>query len=305
MTQLNETNVMFDPEPHCYWLDGKRLQGVTGVLERRLSPGKYDDVPEAILEAAKQRGTAVHAAVHDFDVLGMDDGSEELTGYRELVRQNGWKAIANEYSVTDYNGYASRIDVVFEDSKGEIILADIKTTYELDKAYLRWQLSTYAYMFELVNPHLRVSRLCGLWLRDKEQKLEYVDRIPSVEIARLLECDREGEPFFPATDVVKRTDDTEVPALISTTVIDEYVRMTNEVARMQERIDIIKAAALEAMKAHGVKSWKGEKMSMTYVAPKVSKRLDSKRLKEEHPDIYEKYTTETQQKESILIKIKQ
>ena len=304
MTRLNETGIMFDPEPHCYWLDGKMLQGVTGVLERRLFPGKYDDVPENILEAAKQRGTAVHAAVHDFDVLGMDDGSDELMGYRELVCQWGWKVIANEYSVTDFNGYASRIDVVFEDYKDEIILADIKTTYELDKAYLRWQLSVYAYMFELVNPHLRVSRLCGLWLRGREHELEYVDRIPSEEIARLLEADRKDEAFFPATDVVKRTDSSEVPALISTTVIDEYVRMTAEVARMQERIDTIKAAALEAMKACGVKSWKCDRMSMTYVAPKVSKRLDSKRLKEEHPDIYEEYITETQQKESILIKIK-
>lgn len=304
MTRLNDTGIMFDPEPHVYWLDGKMLQGVTGVLARRLFPGKYDDVPEAILEAAKQRGTAVHAAVHDFDVLGMDDGSDELRGYRELVAVRGWKVIANEYSVTDFKAYASRIDVVFEDYKNEIILADIKTTYELDKAYLRWQLSVYAYMFELVNPHLRVSRLCGLWLREKEHKLEYVDRIPSEEIARLLEADRKDEAFFPATDVVKRTDSSEVPALISTTVIDEYVRMTAEVARMQERIDTIKAAALEAMKAYGVKSWKGEKMSITYVAPKVSKRLDSKRLKEEHPDIYEEYITETQQKESILIKIK-
>ena len=89
MTRLNDTGIMFDPEPHVYWLDGKQLQGVTGVLARRLFPGKYDDVPENILEAAKQRGTAVHAAVHDFDVLGMDDGSDELRGYRELVCQYG------------------------------------------------------------------------------------------------------------------------------------------------------------------------------------------------------------------------
>ena len=244
MTRLNDTGIMFDPGPHVYWLDGQKMQGVTGVLERRLFPGKYDNVPEKILEAAKQRGTAVHAAVHDFDVLGMDDGSDELRGYRELVAVRGWKVIANEYSVTDFNGYASRIDVVFEDYQNEIILADIKTTYELDKAYLRWQLSTYAYMFELVNPHLRVSRLCGLWLRGREHELEHVDRIPSEEIARLLECDRKDEAFFPSTDVVKRTDSSEVPALISTTVIDEYVRMTAEVARMQERIDTIKAAAL-------------------------------------------------------------
>ena len=304
MTQLNDTGIMFDPGPHCYWLDGQKMQGVTGVLERRLFPGKYDNVPEKILEAAKQRGTAVHAAVHDFDVLGMDDGSDELRGYRELVCMWGWKAIANEYSVTDFNGYASRIDVVFEDYKNEIIIVDVKTTYELDKDYLRWQLSTYAYMFELVNPHLKVSRLCGLWLRGRERDYEFVDRIPSEEIARLLECDRKGEAFFPSTDIVKRTDDSEVPALISNTVIDEYVRMTAEVARMQERIDTIQAAALEAMKACGVKSWKCDRMSMTYVAPKVSKRLDSKKLKEEHPDIYEECTTETQAKESILIKIK-
>lgn len=305
--ELNRTNVVFDEGNHTYLLDGViPVIGITGVLQRQLFPGKYDEVPEAVLEAARLKGTAVHQAVQLYDGAGIVDEAclDEIEGYKAEKEKHGWKTVANEYTVTDNKDYASNIDIVVTDDEEHVILIDVKRTYELDKAYVKWQLSIYAYLFELVNPHLKVYKLYGLWLREKKHGATEVDRIPSEECKRLLECDRQGESYMPmGTDMVKKTEGAEM-AVIAPNVIDEYIRMSSEVERLQNNLDKIKAAAMEAMKAFGVKSWKGEKMSITYVAPKTSKRLDSKRLKEEKPELYEEYCTETQSRESLTIKIK-
>lgn len=305
--ELNKTNVTFDEVNHTYLLDGViPVIGITGVLQRQLFPGKYDEVPEAVLEAARLKGTAVHQAVQLYDKVGLEDEAcvAEIEGYKTERAAHGWVTVENEYTVTDGKDYASNIDLVLTDAEDKVVLADIKTTYELDKAYVKWQLSIYAYLFELVNPHLKVDKLVGLWLRGDKHEAVEVERIPSEECKRLLECDRQGESYMPmGVDVVKKTEGAEM-AVIAPNVIDEYIRMTAEVERLQSNLDKIKAAAMEAMKAFGVKSWKGEKMSITYVAPKTSKRLDSKRLKEEKPELYEEYCTETQSRESLTIKVK-
>ena len=57
----------------------------------------------------------------------------------------GYDALANEYTVSDEEYFASNIDCVWE-KEGEISLADIKTTYRIDKESLSWQLSIYAYL---------------------------------------------------------------------------------------------------------------------------------------------------------------
>lgn len=53
----------FDPTPHHYHLDGVRVPSVTEVLH---DSGliRLDHLPAFILEAARRRGTDVHAALH-------------------------------------------------------------------------------------------------------------------------------------------------------------------------------------------------------------------------------------------------
>ena len=302
---LMESGVRFEADTHSYWLNGMPLTGVTGLLTRQLFGHKYDDVPAAQLEAAKQRGTRVHSDIYDFDEVGIVYETPEVRGYKALKEQNGWTTVASEYTVTDFTAYASRIDKVLVDESGNIILADAKTTYELDKPYVRWQLSIYAYMFELINPGLKVSRLVGLWLRGENHEAVEVERIPTEEVKRLLECDRMGYTFTPSSDVVKQTDSDTMPALIADNVIDEYIAMTAQVEELTRKLDTVKEAAIEAMKAYGVKKWDAHRIAMTYVAPKESDRLDSARLKAERPDIYEAYTKKVQSKESIRITIRQ
>lgn len=69
-----ETSLRFDPAEHKYFLDpeGLELPGVTDTLARA---GFIDwsMVPPRVLEAARQRGTDVHAALHFLDDGELDE----------------------------------------------------------------------------------------------------------------------------------------------------------------------------------------------------------------------------------------
>jgi hypothetical protein len=53
----------FTPSTHRYELDGSVVPSVTGILKAS-NLVRFDDAPPSILEAARQRGTAVHQAIH-------------------------------------------------------------------------------------------------------------------------------------------------------------------------------------------------------------------------------------------------
>lgn len=51
----------FDPQPHAYYWNGRRVPSVTQVLEPMFD---WSRVPEHILERKRQIGQAVHEAIH-------------------------------------------------------------------------------------------------------------------------------------------------------------------------------------------------------------------------------------------------
>jgi predicted phage-related endonuclease len=54
----------------------------------------------------------------------------------------------------------------------------------------------------------------------------------------------------------------------------------------------------------GIKNWESDNLKFTVKAASTREGLDSKKIKAEMPEIYEKYKTTTQVKESLIIKIK-
>ncbi len=80
----------FDEPTHVYRLDGRPVPSVTSLL------GKLHDfagVPADVLEAARQRGTAVHRACHFFDENDLDESqlTPQVAGYLQ-----GWKKFRAE-----------------------------------------------------------------------------------------------------------------------------------------------------------------------------------------------------------------
>ena len=107
----------------------------------------------------------------------------------------GYKAFANEYTVSDNEYFASNIDCVWEKAD-KISLGDIKTTLHLDEEYLSWQLSIYAYLFEFQNPLIKVDKLFGIWVRGDKHELVEIPRKPDEEVKKLMECEMKGEQYL-------------------------------------------------------------------------------------------------------------
>ena len=70
----------FEAETHTYRVDGKVVPSVTTVLAPLVD---YSKVPRAVLERARQLGSAVHrmTELYDLDDLDMDDLADELRPY--------------------------------------------------------------------------------------------------------------------------------------------------------------------------------------------------------------------------------
>lgn len=292
---MNECPVVFDELLHTYTLDGKQLSGITTLLDRQLFPDKYSGVSEAVLDRAKMRGSIVHQQIELHDELGTEADTPLLIDYEKIKEQNGLKVSANEYLVSDLDHVASSIDIVFEGN----ILCDIKTTSQLYKDYVSWQLSIYAYLFELQNPGEKVERLVALWIpKDKKMKLVEIERKPSEWCAELIACDKRGEQYQVPTIA-----ESETALTIPTSVVQTVIDIEQELKRLQTLKKELQSGLLAEMKKANVKSFKCDGLSLTYKAPTTRASIDTKMLEEKYPEIYRECLKESEVKESIMIKV--
>ena len=290
MTKLNISPVIFNEEQHTYTLGDKQLHGITSMISRQLFPDKYTNIPPAILARAAERGSAIHHACQFADVTGFQPETAEAINYIELRKD--YTPLANEYTVSDEEYFASNIDCVWE-KDNEISLADIKTTSFLDEEYLSWQLSVYAHLFELQNPHLKVSHLFGVWLRGETSKLVEVQRKPTEQIQSLMECEKRGD-IIPLEKEMLITHSA-ISMLIEAKQMAEYY--TKKYKEMEQTL-------LDAMVAHNVKSWDAGQLKATYTPASTSTTFDAKAFQAEHPELYKQYQKKSQRKETIRLTIR-
>jgi hypothetical protein len=131
----------FNEELHEYFLDGSRIPHVTQVTDLLTD---YAAIPRATMEAAADRGTAVHLATQlwDDDDLDMDSLPDAVTPYVEawakFRRETGFVPAHIEYRVFSKTyRYAGTLDRtgIFTQMKGvkttEPVLLDLKATYKI------------------------------------------------------------------------------------------------------------------------------------------------------------------------------
>ena len=301
--QLTKSQIIFDQQAHTYTTpDGVCLQGVTGMIERQLFPDKYSGVPEFVMKRAAERGSFVHEVCELVDDLDIEHESEEARNYQKLKESYGLRYEASEYLVSDNEHFASCIDKVYRESDNEFSLGDIKTTYKLDKEYVRWQLSIYAYLFERQNPGCKAVRLFAIWLRGDKAELAEVDRIPDDTVISLMSAEVGGSKFAnpyalpaPPNELPQKYQEME-QAIVE---IDRQEKYWKE----QKKIlmdDIMK----EMVNAAGAYSWESEAIRLTRKKEGIRKDFDKKSLEKDYPEIYAKYIIETPVSGSVTLKIK-
>lgn len=300
MDKLNYTNVTFDAVAHTYTLpDGRQLSGVTALLSRQLFADKYKGISDRVLSKAAEHGHMVHEAIDFFDTFGSETDIPELRWYRKLKEEQGFVSEANEYLVTDGCYVATSIDNVYEGG----ILGDVKTTSRLDRYYLSWQLSLNAYLFELQNPGRKVTRLVAIWLpkpRYGSPAVVDIERISSDDCKALIEADARGQKYVPKNMPEKSpVRDIDVPR----DVIDEVCSIEQAMREAKQRYDKLRDGLMLLMAKNGCKSFKSDRLTMTYKEGGIRVSVDSAKLKNEFPEVYAAVVKESAVSPSLTIKV--
>lgn len=289
MIELKKSPVVFNAEDHTYHLGEKLLNGVTSTLIHRAFPDKYKDIDPEVLARAAEKGHKLHEDIEFYDQFGGDpaeSADERLALYANLKEEQGLTTIANEYLVSDEKRYASSIDIVMQDKDGNIILVDIKTTWNLDRQSTGLQLSIYKRFFERQNPQFKVARICALWLPNKDHTVcEFRDLsvVADETIDALIKADIDDEPFH------------------FELIPDEWVELESKYAIYSERkeyyerlLQETKERMIDVMQQTDTATVKTDRFTVSYIEAKKSKRFDSVTFKKNEPGIYESYMKEVE-----------
>ena len=304
--ELRDSGVLFNKELHEYWLGNKQLSGITGMLQKQLFPDEFEGIPDNLLREAARYGTEVHESIEAFDTSWLNDGTQEVQDYISLCNEYGLVHERSEYTVTDGESWASNIDKVYRVSDNSFSIGDIKTygtmtSEKMEKA--RWQLSVYAYFFELQNTGAKVNSLFILHIRNKEKsdgtfdhisEILQVKRVPSEICKELLDADLQGKKFINPYLIPDKYKEQE-------SYIRQLIQTKNEV---EARLNEIKSEILEDMERIGARTWETETMRLTRKMPGVRISFNAAKFKEDHPEIdFKPYERTSNVSGSLLIAV--
>lgn len=346
---LPASPVVFEENPHGYWLEGKRLSGITGLIHAILDLGVYPDANDFVKQVAIPRagayGSAVHKSIELYDEIGIKDTkhpavevvtknygtqvfgpfdvSQELETY--IRHKEGFRPIANEYTISDEEQYASNIDNVWEKiSTGGDWLVDTKTNNldyypggkEALKLYLSWQLSIYAFLYERQTGR-KVEGLAANWLRHDEGEFWIIERQPDDFVEAMLKHTKAtfnygwkyewtGDP-----DMLSIMKGTALPAnleqndIVTKQTIETITNLLRRAQEIEQAMDEFKNGLKAKMIEHGIKSFECDGFKATIGASSIVTSFDSKKFKVDHPDLYREYSKESLRSGSFTLKLKE
>lgn len=171
----------FIEKEHLYLYEGVIIPSVSEILAF-IFPNKYEGIPKWILENKAEYGTLVHKLCEELDLgKSFEELKQEydfnyiieasLKQHLKLKEKYNIEPISMEKRVCYQGLYAGTYDLE-ANINDEFSLIDRKTTAELDKEYLSWQLSFY----ELAS--------------GKTYDKFYVEWLPKKELGQVVEIER-------------------------------------------------------------------------------------------------------------------
>ena len=190
--------VEFIEDKHDYWYtEGKtrkRLHGVTGAIGKLLGKSFPDT---DVVRLATMYGSDVHKEVENYYNNG---GKLSTEAAKWVVSELSRKAdellidvkdsvedIKCEVPVSDFEGTASKVDVVMRTLEGNAWLFDIKTTSHFDRAYCSLQLSVYKKLYEACYG----GNVCGLFVLGTKSKRTFrIIEQEASKVQKILEMNK-------------------------------------------------------------------------------------------------------------------
>ena len=289
--------IHFDEKEHKYYDGLTELISVTQLLKKHGLSTDFSAVPERILNAAAEKGTAIHKRIENYVNTGQLGDGEYQDHLQRFVDVFGRKFVWSEIIVGN-DVVAGTVDLI-----GYDVVADVKTGSTINKESWAWQLSIYEYLIrhglsEEIDPQDEPYTIGVIRLTDNECEWVHLNNIPDEEIERLFECERNGELYTQQlipSDLALKVEQAEQ----SLAIVETAKKSAEETAKKY------RAELLEYMEKNNIKQFKGEKVTVTYVAPQIRSGYDMKALELYHSDILHKYPKNTEVKASLRITVKE
>lgn len=291
----------------------KELIGVTTLMHRLGLSKSYASADPDVLARAAARGTAIHELLQDYEMgefvvntiqytwtdsngkdnTELEDCSALLRNYGKLSKDN-FRSVAVEYLVSDFECVASMVDYVSQVDEHTVDLIDYKSGRQMDKKALQWQLSFYKYLFERMNPTIKVRDLVGVHCNNaRSLKLVSVPYLGDDAVEAKLEAYKEGrdEPetetlpvSFGLTQLVPHRPDLEM-------LLGLKMSLQKKMDDVEEEIGDALEELKDAMMEQHIADITVPGGKYVLVGEHEQTRFDSKKFKTAEPEMYEKYTT--------------
>lgn len=149
----------YNDEFHTYKVDGNIVPSVTQLLDT----GEYNDVPESLLEYARQKGTLVHKEIEEYLKEGKLGFTQEFEEFKRLFVEN--RKLFDTRAVFDIKTYSSNT----KDKKEKCYKQEIM--YGKGVEHLTGIIPEHHY--EIWLPHNKSGRIIDLDEFMKGNKVEY------------------------------------------------------------------------------------------------------------------------------------
>lgn len=134
----------FDDEAHGYIVNGIITPSVSSILKRKFDD--YVNVPFKILEAAADKGTAMHKAIEVYEKTGKESDLQEFRNYLFLKKYFKIENVENELPVAYFEDglpvFAGTIDQVCR-IDGVPAINDFKRVSAPNKEKIAYQVNLY------------------------------------------------------------------------------------------------------------------------------------------------------------------
>lgn len=292
-----KSQVVFDETEHKYYLNGKDLISTTKLMRKHNLAPDYSTVDIDILKRSADYGTIVHKELENFIKKDIVSFTQEVEHFEMWIKENQLEDSMLESELMVNNDIvAGTIDFIYE-IDGELVIADFKTTSQVHKEAVSWQLSIYR---ELLGMEIKK----GVCFHIKGGLFEVID-IPlkaKEEVERLFDAERKGEIYKPNSIIPIDS----VEALIDFQM--QLMAMEETKKKIEAQMEAFKQYCLEEMEAKGLLNYKincnGIELSLTRVLEGKRESIDSKKLQAEMPDIYKQYLKSTTTKSYVKVSCK-
>lgn len=306
--------IEFEEKEHIYSVNGDIASiSVTELLSKHGLAPNYDGVNKQALRESAEKGKEVHKDLENIlNVAGYEPKTPQGKHFADYVKEYFDCGVGEQMLAYENDGLiiAGTADIMAIGKNKAYIVADHKNTSKFHREYVSWQVSLLDYFAR----KLGKEKINGKMLKWKgasefycfhydpktgDMKVYDLEKVPDEEIECLIDCEKNGEIYQRPVLVV----DKELKEKLETA---EQILIEKEREHKQAELVAkeLREQLCQAMENQGIKSWETDCLKVTYVAPIDRISVDSKKLKEKYPAVFNECQKLSKVKANVRVTLK-